>query len=98
MGLNLTTCKPYTLYNPTPSTFGDEVSGFFGLGLVLGPGVGPYFLFLGQGFPCNPLDTRNATLVVPRLLLGLVSFGRAEPKMWPDSLWSCILAFASFGV
>ena len=37
----------------------------------LGPGVGPYFLLLGLGFPYNPLKTTKGTLFSPRLLLGL---------------------------
>ena len=28
----------------------------------LGPGVGPFFLFLGLGFPYNPLKTKKGAL------------------------------------
>ena len=38
----------------------------------LGPGVGPFCVFLGLGFPYNPLQTQKmGTLSIPRLLPGL---------------------------
>ena len=39
---------------------------------ILGPGVGPFSLLLGPGFPYNPLKTKKGTLFIPRLLPGLV--------------------------
>ena len=33
--------------------------------------VGPCLLYLGLGFPDNPLETKNGAPFIPRLLLGL---------------------------
>ena len=35
-----------------------------------GPGVVPFFPFLGSGFPSNPLKTQKGTLSIPRLPRG----------------------------
>ena len=45
------------------------VQGFW---VILGPGVGPFCLFLGLGFPYNPLKPKKGTLGIPRFLPGLV--------------------------
>ena len=38
--------------------------------LILGPGVGQFFLFLGLEFPYNPLKSKKGALFIPRLLPG----------------------------
>ena len=38
----------------------------------LGPRVGPDSLFLGFGFPYEPLETKKGLPFIPGLLLGLV--------------------------
>ena len=50
-----------------------------GLGF-LRPGVGPFFLFLGLGFPYNLLKTKKGTLFIPRLISGL-GFGYSLLKL-----------------
>ena len=45
---------------------------FLSAAIRLGPGAGPYVLFLGLGFPSNPLNTKKRTLFIPRLPLGLL--------------------------
>ena len=37
--------------------------------------LGTFFLFLGLGFPENPLKAKKGTLFIPRLLPGLVNHG-----------------------
>ena len=32
---------------------------------MLGPGVGPFFLFFGLGFPDYPLETKKGALFIP---------------------------------
>ena len=41
----------------------------------LGPGVGPYFPFLGLGSPYNPLTPKRAPFSIPRLLRSLGMLG-----------------------
>ena len=48
-----TICRNTTLHKDNPQDAAD---------VILGPGVGPYFMFLGLGFPFHPLKAQKGTL------------------------------------